>query len=176
MLTWLALRYTKHDELANLNSYLAIYDEVDCCQSESIATGGRAKGDNFNSEVFPTFASDPLNRLLTQVRETFSFRYTTKKYSDEEVQGVREYVAAGKYDPIYGYPPPYIYGSHMEALRKPNWLVEVFNNHLESDDWPLHDMAVANDLTLSTGSARKRTSIQAKLEERPLGSNSKRRY
>ena len=89
---------------------------------------------------------------------------------------VREYVAAGGYDPIYGCPLPYIYGSHMEALKKPNWLVEVFNNHLESDDWPLYDKAVANDLTLSTSSVHKRTSIQAKLEDRPSGFNSKRRH
>jgi hypothetical protein len=57
VLTWLALRYTKHDDLANLNAHLEIYDEVDPPQSEGIATGGRAKGDNFSSEVFPTFPS-----------------------------------------------------------------------------------------------------------------------
>ena len=174
-MTWLALRYTKHDDLDNLNTYLSVYDEVDRRKSKGIATGGRAKGNQFADEL-PTFTSDPLNRLLTQVRETFSFRYTMKKYSDEEVQGVREYVAAGKYDPTYGYPPPYTYGLHMEALKKPNWLVEVFKEHLKSDDWPLGDKAVANDLTSSMDSANKRTSTQAKLDDRPLGSNSKRRH
>ena len=118
----------------------------------SLITGG----------LFPTFTSDPLNRLLSQVRENFSFQYTNKKYPDEEVRGVKEYVAVGKYDPIYAYPPPYIYGSHMEALKKPNWLVEVFNKHLKSNDWPSYDKAVANNLTSPTDSEQKWTSIQAK--------------
>ena len=69
----------------------------------------------------------------------------------------------------------YFYGSGLESLMKPNWLVQVFNKHLESDDWPLYDKAIANDLTSSTSSAPKRTSTQAALEDRALGSNSKRR-
>ena len=43
VLTWLALRYTKHNKLDNLHTYLTIYDEVGCRQSKGIATGGRAK-------------------------------------------------------------------------------------------------------------------------------------
>jgi hypothetical protein len=140
VLTWLALRYTKHDRLDIVSSYLAIYDQVD----HGFATGGIQKGNEFFSSVFPKFTSGPLNRLLAVVRKHFSARYG-KTYSDEEVREVREYVAARKYNPIYGYLPPYIYGSHMEALKKSNWLVEVFNKHLGSDDWPLDDKAVAND-------------------------------
>ena len=41
----------------------------------------------------------------------------------------------------------------MESLVKPNWLVEVFNKHLDSDDWPSYDNAVANDLTSGKDSA-----------------------
>jgi hypothetical protein len=179
VLTWLALRYTKHDDVKNLSSYLKIYDEVDPHQSESDATGGRAKGDNFSSQLFPTFASDPLNRLLIVVRKTFSARYG-KTYSDEEIKKVRDHVAhAESYpglDPALFFDlPQYVYGCHMEALEKPNWLVDVFNEHLKSDDWPLSDKANANPLISSTGSAQKRASAQAALEDRALGSNSKRR-
>ena len=178
MLTWLALRYTKHDDLKNINAHLKIYDEVDPRQSESIATGGRAKGDNFCSEVFPTFPSDPLNRLLTEVRATFAFRYQFKKYSPDEIQKAIDFMASRTpVDPsIAHHLGAYFYGSGLESLKKPNWLIEVFNKHLESHDWPLYDKAVANDLTSSTGSAPKRTSTQAALEDRALGSNSKRRH
>jgi hypothetical protein len=178
VLTWLALRYTKHDDLEHLNDHLTIYDEVDHRQSESIATGGRAKGDNFSSEVFPTFASDPLDRLLTEVREIFAFRYQRKKHSPGEIQQAMDFMAfmaSGRpFDSskvhLVG---AYFYGSGMESLKKPNWLIEVFNKHLDSDDWPLDDKAVANDITPGTSSALKRKSTQAKLVERPLGSNSK---
>ena len=180
MLTWLALRYTKHDELDNLNAYLTIYDEVDRRKSKGIATGGRAKGDNFSSEVFPTFASDPLNRLLTEVRETFSFRYPKKKHTPGEIQWAKDLVAKAESDPamdpnVYRQLAPYIYGTNLQALVKPNWIVEVFNKHLESDDWPSYDKAVANDLTPGTDSAQKRNQDQAKIEDRVSSSNSKRR-
>jgi hypothetical protein len=169
VLTLLALCYSNHDEFDNLASYLAVYNQVDHRLSKDIVTGGLHKGGQFASAMFPTFTSDPLNRLLTQVRESFSFRYANKKYSNEEVREVKEYVAGGKYDPIYGYPPSYIYGSHMEAIKKPNWLVEVFNNYLELDNWPSYDKAVANNLISST-------STQGKLEDRVSGSSSKRRH
>jgi len=95
VLTWLALRYTKHDKLAKLSSYLAIYDEVDRYESEGIATGGLNKGNNFSSKAFPTFTSDPLNRLLTEVRETFSFPYQSKQHSPGEVQQAIDFMRPG---------------------------------------------------------------------------------
>jgi hypothetical protein len=171
VLTLLALCYNNNDELNDLNlssTYLQIYDEVDPRQSESIATGGRAKGDNFSSEVFPTFLSGPLNRFLTEVRETFSSRYQRKKHSSGEIQLTKDLVTQAESNPvmdphIYRQLAPYIYGTNLEALMKPNWLVEVFNKHLESDDWPLYDKAAAKDPTSTRGSAHKRTSTQAAL-------------
>ena len=74
MLTWLALCYTKNDELNNLHTYLTIYDEVDHHQSKGIATGGRAKVKQFTNKL-PTFTSDPLNQLLSILRKTFSACY-----------------------------------------------------------------------------------------------------
>jgi hypothetical protein len=180
VLTWVALRYTKHNKLAKLSSYLKIYDEVDCDESDGLATGGQSKGDNFsNSKTFPTFASDPLNRLLIVARKTFSARYG-EAYPDDETQQAKDDVAEAEANPAmdaakYRRLAPYIYISRLEALKKPNWLVEVFNEHLESDDWPAYDKAVANDLTSGTDSAHKRNQDKAKLEDRVSSSNSKRR-
>lgn len=178
MLTWLALRYTKHDQLENLNAYLTIYDEVDRRKSKGIATGGRAKGTQFFDEL-PTFTSEPLNRLLIVVRKTFSARYG-ETYQDDEIQEAKDLVAQAEANPamnpaIYYRLAPYMYVSRLEALKKPNWLVEVFNKHLESDDWPACDKAVANDITSVTDSAHKRNQDQVKLEDRVSSSNSKRR-
>jgi hypothetical protein len=180
VLTWLALRYTKHDRLDNLSSYLAVYDEVDRRESKGIDTGGINKGNEFFSRVFPKFTSDPLNRLLTQVRETFSFRYQIKQHSPGEIQQAMDFMASmasGRpVDPSKAHlVGAYFYASGMESLKKPNWLIEVFNKHLESDDWPLDDKAVANDITAGTSSSLKRKSDQIILVERPLGSNTKRR-
>ena len=175
VLTWLALRYTKHDKRDNLNTYLTMYDEVDRRKSKGIATGGRAKGNQFFGQL-PTFASDPLNQLLIEVRRTFSARYG-ETYPDDVTQKAKDLVAQAEANPVmvltmWG---PYIYISRLEALKKPNWLVEVFNKHLESDDWPACDKAVANDITSGTDSAYKRNQDQAKLEDRVSNFNSKRR-
>jgi len=159
--------------LAKLSSYLAIYDEVDRYESEGIAAGGLNKGNNFSSKAFPTFTSDPLNRLLTEVRETFSFRYQSKQHSPSEVQQAIGFMTSRTpVDPSNAHlVGAYFYGSRMESLKKPNWLVEVFNKHLESDDWPSYDKAVPNDLTSGTYSAQKRNQDRAK---RVSSSNSKR--
>jgi hypothetical protein len=177
VLTWLALRYTQHNKLAKLSSYLKIYDEVDCDESDGLATGGQSKGDNFSSKAFPTFISNPLNRLLIEVRETFSFRYQQKQHSPDEIQQAIDFMASQTpVNPSNAHlAGVYFYGSGMESLKKPNWLVEVFSKHLESADWPAYDKAVANDLTSGTDSAHKRNQDKAKLEDRVSSSNSKRR-
>jgi hypothetical protein len=99
VLTWLARRYTKHDELDNLHTYLTIYDEVDRRQSKGIATGGRAKGSQF-ADKLPTFTSDPLNRLLGILRKTFSACYG-ETYPDDETQEAKDLVAQGRSQPRY---------------------------------------------------------------------------
>jgi len=177
VLTWLALRYTKHDRLDNLSSYLAIYDEVDRRESKGLATGGIQKGDQFSSKVFPKFTSGPLNRLLAVIRKHFYARYG-EEYTTDEVQEAIDFMASRTpVDPSNAHlVNAYFYGCRMESLKEPNWLVEVFSEHLKSDDWPLDDKAKANPLTSSMGSAHKRTSTQAALEDRALGSNSKRRH
>ena len=109
VLTWLALRYTKHDELVNLNTYLIIYDEVNRRKSKGILTRGSTKGNQFADEL-PTLIDDPLNRLLIVVKKNFLARYG--ETPDDEIQEAKDLVA------------------------KPNWLVEVLNKHLESDDRP----------------------------------------
>ena len=96
VLTWLALalaalRYIKQDKLDNLHTYLTIYDQVDCHQSKGIATGGRPKGTNSPTN----FQHDPLNRLLSILRKTFSARYR-ETYPDDETQETKDLVAQAK--------------------------------------------------------------------------------
>jgi len=154
-------------------THLAPYDEMH--RHSDIDTGGASKGDRLSSQLFPTFTSDPLNRLLSELRNYFSARYG-QKYSEEEIQDTKSYVNEFKITNPKYFPPAYLYASRMEALETPNWLVELFNEHLKSNDWPLDDEAKANPLTSSTVSAKKRTSTQATLDDRVLGSNSKRRH
>jgi hypothetical protein len=87
VLTLLALRHFNHYELDQVASYLAVYNQVYYRLSGGIqvATGGRHKGDQFASSMSPTFTSDPLNRLLSVLSETFSACYT-KAYSDEAIK------------------------------------------------------------------------------------------
>ena len=148
VLTLLALCYSNHDELNNLASYLGVYNEVDHRLSKDIITGGLRKGGQLGSAMFPTFTSDPLNRLLGVLGENFSARYG-KSYSDDMIKKGKDILGSpASVDPtnlrLIG---AYLYGSKMEVLEKPNWLVEAFNEHLNSDDWPLGDNAKANPLT-----------------------------
>ena len=176
MLIWVALRYTKHNGLKDIAVHLEPYDEVNYTSTTGISTGGASKGDRLLGKISPTFASSPLNRLIDALRDAFSARYDKKEYSAEDIKEARDFVAG------YGanlkpklLPGPYVYGARMDSLKEPNWLVKVFNEHLESDDWPSDDKAKANSLVLDTHSAQKRTSQQATLEERAQGSNSKRK-
>ena len=154
VLTLLALRHINHHELDHVaSSYLSVYNQIDHRLSKNIATGGRYKGAQFVSSMFPTFISDPLNRIFRVLNTTFSARYT-KAYSDEAIKETRDFVAKAERVPAmdptimyyYYQLAPYIYGSRLEALVKPKWLIEVFNEHLESDDWPSYDKAAANPL------------------------------
>jgi hypothetical protein len=147
VLTLLALCYSNHDEL-NLASYLAVYNQVDHRLSKDIITGGLRKGDQLGSAMFSTFTSDPLNRLLDVLGETFSVRYG-KSYSDDAIKKGKDILGSpASVDPTYLHLiGAYLYGSKMEVLEKPNWLVEVFNEQLNSHDWPSGDNAKANTLT-----------------------------
>jgi len=156
VLTWIALRYTKHDRLDSLNSELVMYDEVD---DNSFITGGMTKGSQFWSQIFATFTSAPLNRILSALRKTFTARYGPA-YSAEEIKEVNDFVARAELDPaidasMFYQLLPRIYGSRMEALGRPKWLVEILDKHLKSDDWPSDDKAVANPLP-----AKKRTWVR----------------
>jgi len=147
VLTWIALRYTKHDRLDNLRSDLAIFDELG---GNNFITGGMMKGNDFASQVFPTFTSAPLNRILSALRETFSARYG-RAYSAEEIKKVNDFVARAELDPAMDASIFYelltrTYGSRMEALGRPKWLMEILDKHLKSDDWPSDDKAVANPI------------------------------
>ena len=93
---------------------------------------------------------------------------------DNKVQEAKDLVAQAKANPtmnpsIYYCIAPYIYVSHMEFLVKPNWLVEVFNKHLNLDDWPSYDNTVTNDLTLGTDLEQS----QVKLEDQVSSTNLK---
>jgi hypothetical protein len=116
--------------------------------------------------LFPTFASDLLNRLIDVLRKTFSAHYNDNNYSAEDIKEARDFVAGygNKLKPKL-LPGPYVYGAHMDSLKEPNWLVEVFNEHLKSNDWPSNDKAKVNFLVPATCSSKKRTSQQATLEE-----------
>jgi hypothetical protein len=156
VLTLLALRHINHHELDQVASYLAIYNQVYYRLSGGIqvATGGLHKGDQFASSMFPTFTSDPLNRLLSVLSETFSARYT-KAYSDEAIKkSINFMVSRTPVDLTNAHRVvgAYFYGSRMESLKKPNWLVEVFNEHLESYDWPSDDKASDEPSSLLTNS------------------------
>ena len=127
-----------------------------------------------SSTLFPIFASDLLDRLIDALRDAFSARYGKKGYSGEQINRARDFVAGTKLD-LHLFPPPYVSGARMDSLKEPNWLVGVFNEHLESNDWPSNDKAKANSLVSVTHSSQKRTSQQATLDDRAQGPNSKQK-
>ena len=174
MLIWVALRYAKHNGLQDIAVHLEPYDEVHHTSTTGISTGGRSKGALLSDKLFPKFASDPLNRLIHALRKTFSARYDDNEYSAEQIKRARDYVTGANLDADL-LPAPYVYGARMDSLKEPNWLIKVFNEHLESNDWPSNDKAKANSLVPATRSSKKRTSQQATLEERAQGSNSKQK-
>jgi len=150
MLTLLALRHINHHKLDHVvSAYLSVYNQIDHQLSDGIITGGLYKGDRFASSMFPTFASDPLNRIFSALRKTFSARYVKiEMYSSEKIRGVQDFLAYFNITDPQFFPLPYLYAYRMESLEKPNWLVEVFNEHLDSEDWPSDDRALANPLPL----------------------------
>ena len=115
-----------------------------------------------------------MDRLIDALRDAFSARYGKKEYSGKQINRARDFVARAKLD-LDLFPPPYVYGARMDSFKEPNWLVGVFNDHLESNDWPSNDKAKANSLVSVAHSSQKRTSQQATLENRAQGPNSKQK-
>ena len=127
--------------------------------------------------MFPKFDSDPLDRLIVALRDAFSARYG-ETYSAEQIKEARDFVAVQGNPLTPEFIPhvlAYVYGDRIDSLKKPDWLVELFNKHLEMNDWPNNDKATANLLISPTVSSQKRTSQQANLEDHALGSISKRK-
>ena len=175
MLLWVALCYTKHNGIQEIDFHLKPYDEVDYISTTGIPMGGANKGDCLSTTWFPKFESDPLDRLIDALRQAFSARYGGK-YSAERMKEVRDFVALQGIDLDPNLlPVAFVYGARLDSLKEPNWLVEVFNEHLKANDWLYNDKAKANLLVSTTVSSQKRTSQQAALEERAIGSITKRK-
>ena len=163
--------------MEDICSHLKPYDEVDQISTTGTSVGGANKGLRLLSPIFPKFDSDPLDRLIVALRDAFSARYG-KNYSAEQIKEARDFVAVhgnALTPEFFPHAFAYVYGETLDSLKKPGWLVEVFNKHLEMDDWPHYDNAKANLLGSPTVSSQKRTSDQAILEDRALGSISKRK-
>ena len=176
MLIWVALRYTKHNRLKDIAFHLKPYDEVNYTWTTGISTGGASKGTHLLGKFSPKFASNPLNQFIDALRKTFSACYNNNKYSAEVIKEARDFVAGyGTKLKANFLPVPYVYGACMDSLKEPNWLIEVFNEHLESNDWPSNDKAKANSLVPATHSLQKPTSQQATLKEHAQDFNSKRK-
>jgi len=119
VLTLLALRHINHHELDHVaSSYLSVYNQLDHRLSKNIVTGGLYKGAQFASSMFPTFTSDPLNRIFRVLNKTFSARYT-KAYSDEAIKEARDFVAQAERNPAMD--PTIITISSHHISTDPAW-------------------------------------------------------
>jgi hypothetical protein len=68
--------------------------------------------------------------------------------------------------------PAFDYQKRLDDLAAPSWLVDTFRRYLDADTWPPSDEAQWQ--LIGTGSNKKRSREQGKLEQRILRMKSQR--
>ena len=88
VLSWIALRYTKHNELNGLSRLLSAYDE--CYDTAAGPRGGDGKIAFMTQAWTMTFNERPaLTELIASLAETFNVRYAKITAHEEDVEEVR---------------------------------------------------------------------------------------
>jgi len=178
VLSWIALRYTKHNKLNDLSPLLSAYDE--CHDTAAGPRGGDGKIAFMTQAWTVSFDERPaLTELITSLARTISARYSEITIP-EDVKEVRalllkldaELPADDDETMIYSLLSPdrakfakqikaYPFAAAMLKIRHRGWLVSSIRRYTDDESrWPASDKA-----ELSTGTKGKRK-MQADFEDR----------
>jgi len=168
VLTWTALRYTKHSSISMQPDasarFLRGFDEA-------YVTKGGVKGGDLKSrfllgrDISRTIKFDgrpQLDQLIRELTQAFAVRYEEPPLPDE-FEELEEMRLSGAPPSSFKYNVVFRYQQRMENLADPDWLVNTFRRHLNTGDWP-NDKAEGQPL--GTGSKTKRGREQVQLESR----------
>jgi len=184
VLSWIALRYTKHNKLHELSSLLDVYDE--CHDTAAGARGGRGKL-AFMDHDCKTLEFDrrpALTELVRSLAVTISVRYDDSPIPKADIEEVHLLLLNLDTDPpgpqdipaIYSLlspPDPVDFGRQLQAypfalaklkIRKRGWLVRSIR-HFADDDPRWHESDKAELNPIIGGSTGKRK-IQTDFEDR----------
>ena len=170
VLTWVALRFTKHTCSAGKTlRLLSSFDEHH--QYEEGVTGGELKTAYLVCSHIPRtvkFVDRPqLDKLIKELTAVFSVRYEDPP-SAEDRQAIRDLQA--HHDAVKALVPESVttlsaimaelpasrYQTRLDNLKALNWLVDTFRRHLGEGRWPLSDYADGQLISTGSSSGKKR--------------------
>jgi hypothetical protein len=145
VLTWTALRFTKHTiKKGSLKSLLSPFDEK--YEDGDVVAGGRLKRDSLiQKEIEKSVEFDgrpQLDKLLFEITKMFAVRYEPlPSASDMETSVFESLMKHGN--------------TRMETLNERDWLVKTLRRHLDAGSWPTSD--VAEQQSIDDGRKRRKT-------------------
>jgi len=173
VLTWTALRFTKHTCSEDSSMFLRAFDGE--YEDKGVKGGDLKRGFLATREIprVVKFDRSPhLDALIRELTEAFAARYEEPP-SDEDFETLKD-MQSNNAPPSYLYSnAAFKYKKRLYDLTAPSWLVDTFRRHLNMDCWPLSDKARGQPS--GTGSGKKRAREQGKLEVRIPGAKSQRR-
>jgi hypothetical protein len=141
VLTWTALKYSRHDLLKDFKFILDIYEEVYTVDGRS--EGGRLKRDMLTQSFPVKFSNSRLNALIQEIRNVLAVRYK-EALTDVLIEVYNRMLKANPEDAIHN--PVHTIMEAKQRISRPSWLVETFRRHLGFDDWPEDDKAEKNPM------------------------------
>jgi hypothetical protein len=160
------LRITNHTISNGRSSdFLRAFDEE--YENEDGVKGGELKMGFLVSCKIPRvvkFDRRPhLDKLIRELTEAFAARYEEPP-SARDLQALEDALEAHVPESVMTNLPAFGYRKRLDDLAAPSWLVDTFRRHLDADTWPPSDGAQGQ--LVGTGSNKKRTREQGKLEQR----------
>ncbi|KDR72661.1 hypothetical protein GALMADRAFT_158848 [Galerina marginata CBS 339.88] len=142
VLTWIALRYTRHSHLADLLNLLKLFDEVDV--GKNTRTGGQRKEYFLLNGTPVRFTDRPsLDELNDELRLHFHELYHLPKPTDDQLAEVKAFQQMGMTKSLH-LNLAYRYDYLQNRLKNRKWLVETFRKHLATYSWPNDDASCLN--------------------------------
>ena len=173
MLTWMALRSTKHMcSEGDLSMFLRAFDEV--YKNEGVKNGDLKRGFLATHEILHVVKFDchpHLDALIRELTKAFAAHYKELP-SDEDFETLK-HMKSNNALPSYLYSnATFKYQKHLNDLVLLSWLVNTFRCHLNADFWLPSDKARGQPI--GTGSSKKWVREQGKLDVQIPGTKSQR--
>ena len=184
VLSWIALRYTKHNELIGLSRLLSAYDE--CYDTAAGPRGGDGKIAFMNQAWTMSFDERPaLTELIASLAETFNVRYGKISAPQEDINKVGALLSKLEADPpeaedisaifsLLSTSDPVDFGKQLKAypfavgklkIRKRGWLVRSIRFYADDEPrWHESDKAELNPIIGgSTGKRKTQTDFEDRI-------------